>query len=289
LNRISSHHFALKEPFDTQVKIQRHFYGKEDDKSRLIQQGLFAICNEVLFINDKKLPNHFHPRISASHSYVYKELDTANQYAFDYLYREYFYRRHDEFWKEQAYNRLIPLISCTDMLVCGEDLGMIPHCVPEVMQKLRIFSLEIERMPKVSNREFTDLNHLPYLSVCSTSTHDMPTIRMEWKENPEKTQRYYNEVLKREGIAPEDCTPDICEQIIANHLRARSLLAVIPLQDWLSIDGKIRKENENSERINFPANPKHYWRYRMHLNLETLLNAEKLNGKIRRLIKQSRR
>ena len=289
LDRISSQHFALKEQFNNQLKIQTCFLGKEDSKSQIIQTGLFAICNEVLFIKDKEQPNHFHPRISACLSYIYKELDYIGQYAFDYLYRDYFYQRHNEFWKEQGYNKLAPLISSTDMLVCGEDLGMIPNCVPEVMQKLQILSLEIERMPKESNREFTDLNHLPYLSVCSTSTHDMPTLRMVWKEDFEKTQRYYNEVLKREGIASEDCTPDICEQIIFNHLNTRSLLVIIPLQDWFSIDGDIRRKDENSERINIPVNPKHYWKYRMHLSLETLLNAGSFNEKIIRLIKEAGR
>jgi len=289
LNRTSSRHFALKEPYNTQLKIQIYFTGKEDSKSRKIQNGLFAICNEVLFIKDKRQPNHFHPRISASHSYMYKELDIPDRYAFDYLYWHYFYQRHNEFWREQGDRKLFPLISCTDMLVCGEDLGMIPSCVPEVMQKLQILSLEIERMPKETNREFTDLNHLPYLSVCTTSTHDMPTIRMEWKENREKTQRYYNEVLKREGKAPEDCTTEICEQIIFNHLHAHSLLVVIPLQDWLAMDGIIRRADENNERINIPANPAHYWRYRLHLQLEDLLNENQLNDKISRLINQTQR
>ena len=289
LDRTSSHHFALKEQFDTQLKIQTFFSEKEDYKSRIIQNGLYSICNEVLFIKDKQQYSHFHPRISASHSYIYKELNQADKYAFDYLYRDYFYRRHDEFWKEEGYKKLLPLISCTDMLVCGEDLGMIPHCVPDVMQKLQILSLEIERMPKVANGEFVYLNDLPYLSVCTTSTHDMPTLRMEWKENPEKTQRYYNEVLNRKGKAPENCPPDICEQIINNHLHSRSLLVIIPLQDWLSLDENIRSKDEKTERINEPANPNHYWKYKMHLNLENLLNAERLNERITRLITQNQR
>ena len=289
LNRTSSRHFALAEQFNTQLKIQNHFSGKEDSKSRIIQNGLFSICNEVLFIRDKQKPDYFHPRISASYTYIYKELATSDRYAFDYLYWNYFYQRHNEFWKEQGYDKLLPLISSTDMLVCGEDLGMIPQCVPEVMQKLQILSLEIERMPKEINREFTDLTQLPYLSVCTPSTHDMPTIRMEWKENPEKTQRYYNEVLKQDGNAPEDCMPDICEKIISNHLHTRSLLVIIPFQDWLSIDGEIRRKDENSERINIPANSRHYWKYRLHLPLETLLNEDKLNEKIIRLIKQTQR
>jgi 4-alpha-glucanotransferase len=284
LNRTSSRHFALKESFNTQVKIRTHFSGKDDLKSQVIREGLYAICNEVLFIRDQRLSLHFHPRISAYNSYIYRELDNADRYAFDYLYRDYFYQRHNEFWKEQGNKKLIPLTSSTDMLVCGEDLGMIPRCVPEVIGKLQILSLEIERMPKESNREFTDLQRLPYHSVCTTSTHDTPTLRMEWKENPEKSQRYYREALKQEGCAPEDATPDICRQIIFNHLDTRSLLVIIPLQDWLALDGNIRRENENEERINIPANLRHYWRYRMHLKIEDLLQSNGLNETIRRLI-----
>jgi 4-alpha-glucanotransferase len=112
---------------------------------------------------------------------------------------------------------------------------------------------------------------------------------MGWKENPEKTQRYYNHVLMKEGQAPEECTPEICEQIISNHLNTHSMLTIIPLQDWLSIDKQIRRENEDEERINIPANPKHYWRYRMHISLENLLNASELNEKISRLIIDSER
>ena len=289
LDRTYSSYFSLKEQFNSQIKIKALFTGKDDKKSQTIRRGLFSICNEVLFIEDKQLPNHYHPRISAYNSYIYKELDNADRYAFDYLYNYYFYQRHIEFWKEQGYNKLTPLISSTDMLTCGEDLGMIPSCVPEVMQKLNILSLEIEKMPKESNREFTNFNNLPYYSVCSPSTHDMPTIRMEWKANPEKTRRYYNEVLKQESIPPEDCTPEICEKIIFNHLNTRSLLTIIPIQDWFSVDFEIRKPNGDSERINIPDNPKHYWKYRMHLYLETLLNAGNFNEKIVRLIKKTKR
>jgi len=107
--------------------------------------------------------------------------------------------------------------------------------------------------------------------------------------NPEKTQRYFNQVLKQEGIAPIDCTPDVCEQIIFNHLNAGSLLAIIPIQDWFSMDCILRKNDENSERINIPDNPKHYWKYRMHIDLDTLINENNLNKKIINVIKITQR
>jgi 4-alpha-glucanotransferase len=284
LNRINATHFALKPPFDTQRKIQDYFAEKKGEKNQKIKHGLWKICREILFIEDKN-NNHYHPRISAAYSYIYKELDNQDKYAFDYLYWNYFYQRHNEFWKEQAYKRLTPLVNCTEMLVCGEDLGMIPQSVPEVMRKLQILSLEIERMPKSPHNEFTPLKYNPYLSVCTTSTHDMSTIRGWWKENHVKTQRYYNELLKREGEAPEECTPEICEQILTNHLTSESVLCIIPFQDWLSIDETLRNSNIDAERINIPAHSRHYWKYRMHLTIEELLKAENLNEKIRKLIK----
>ncbi len=286
---MDSEHFALKKKFDTQRKIQEYFINTEDTKDILIKNGLFRICNEVLFIEDEQKKNYYHPRISAASSYKYEELSHSEKYAFDYLYWNYFYQKHNEFWKQEALKHLVPIVNSTNMLVCGEDLGMIPNTVPEVMEKLQVLSLEIERMPKKPNREFTDLKHIPYLSVCTTSTHDMSTLRGWWRENREKTQRYYNEVLKREGGAPAEATPAICIDILRNHLRAKSMLTIIPFQDWLSIDEALCNPNIEGERINIPANPHHYWRYRIHLKIEDLIKSESLNNTIRNLIKESNR
>ena len=289
-DRIMFDRFVLKSKWNTQRKIQTYFEGREDEKSKQIKSGLFAVCNEVLFLEDKDRKDYYHPRISASTSYIYNELDSQNKQAFDNLYWNYFYQRHNEFWKEQAYKRLIPLVECTDMLVCGEDLGMIPQSVSEVMNKLQILSLEIERMPKSSHLEFAELKQNPYLSVCTPSTHDMSTIRGWWKENKEKTQRYYNEILWKTGEALEDCSPEICEQIIYNHLTSGSMLCIISFQDWLSMDdGAVQNPDVEAERINIPANSSHYWQYRMHLTIEKLLQADKLNDKIRGLIATNRR
>ena len=289
LNRATSSLFTLKEDFNSQQKIRHCFEGKSNPESLRIQEGLFSLCNEVLFIEDRSKAGNYHPRIAGSASFVYKDLSSSDKYAFDFLYWNYFYQRHNDFWKEQGLKKLTPLISATNMLVCGEDLGMIPHCVPEVMQKLQILSLEIERMPKESPIEFTNLKRLPYLSVCMPSTHDMSTLRGWWKEDKKKTQRYFNQVLQQEGEAPEECRPELCEQILRNHLHSPAMLTIIPLQDWLSMEETLRRENEEEERINIPANPRHNWNYRMHITLEELLSNTKFNDKLTGLIKESDR
>ncbi|MDR0431413.1 MAG: 4-alpha-glucanotransferase [Tannerellaceae bacterium] len=289
LAQSSSNHFVLKPFCDTQKKIRQLFEHEVNDDTVYIRDGLYAIANEVLFLRDPSLKDRFHPRISASQSCLYRELSNSDRYAFDRLYWDFFYRRHNDFWKVQAFKRLTPLIASTQMLVCGEDLGMIPESVPEVMNKLQILSLEIERMPKEPGREFSDLENMPYLSVCTTSTHDMSPLRNWWKEDQEKTQRYYNDVLQRSGSAPEECSSDVARQIMENHLNTPSMLAIIPLQDWFGMDDTVKQRNYESERINEPANPTHYWRYRMHVTIEDLMKADSLNKKVISIINESGR
>ena len=283
LNPTNSQRYELKDFCNTQIKIKELFNGKNDVKSTRIKNGLYALCNEVLFIRDKRKPHKFHPRITAQYTFSFNDLDEDTKTAYTALYNEFFYKRHSQFWKEQALKKLPSLISSTDMLVCGEDLGMIPNSVPEVMNQLQILSLEIQRMPKSFNA-FENLNDIPYLSVCTTSTHDMSPIRAWWRENKTQTQRYYNEVLWQAGPAPEDCTPLICQQIINSHIASPSMLVILPLQDWLSIDGGLRNENPEEERINIPSEPQHFWKYRMHLNIEDLINNETLNARIRKML-----
>jgi len=289
LNPISWQRFELKEFCNTQIKIKLLFEGKEDVKSMRIRNGLYGLCNEVLFIRDKKEPDKFHPRITAQYTFSFNDLDGGAKAAFNGLYDEFFYRRHTQFWKEQALNKLPTLISSTNMLVCGEDLGMIPSSVPDVMRQLQILSLEIQRMPKDSNTLFENLNVIPYLSVCTTSTHDMPPVRAWWRESKDLRQKYYNDVLWKPGLAPDDCTPELCHQILNIHVKSPAMLVILPLQDWLSMDGDIRNKNPEEERINIPSNPQHYWRYRMHINIEELIENNSFNTRIKEMLQNSGR
>ncbi len=121
------------------------------------------------------------------------------------LYINYFFHRQDYFWKKEAMQKLPELKRSTNMLICGEDLGMVPHSVPDVMNQLGILSLEIQRMPKDTGIEFFHPKDAPYLSVVTPSTHDMSTIRGWWEEDRIKTQHFYNYVLGHYGEAPFFC------------------------------------------------------------------------------------
>jgi 4-alpha-glucanotransferase len=290
LAQSSSQHYVLKAFCDTQPKIAAIFADRSDEQSIRIRSGLNFIACEVLFLRDPRQHGKFHPRISAHQSCIYSELSEPDRHAFNRLYNDFYYHRHDAFWKEQAYKRLTPLLRSARMLPCGEDLGMIPASVPEVMNSLQVLSLEIERMPKASVMEFTPLGGLPYMSVCTTSTHDMSPLRNWWEEEDKgKIQRYYNDILHCEGQAPDECTPDIVRRIVENHLASPSMLAIIPLQDWLAVDNKLRRPDCKPERINIPARPDHYWRYRVHIKMEDLMAAESLNVQIKCMIRKSGR
>lgn len=245
--------------------------------------------DNMLFVEDKIQPGKYHPRISAHSTDCYNWLSDEQKRAYNNLYDDFFYRRHNEFWKWEAMKKLPPLIESTRMLVCGEDLGMIPDCVPSVMSGEQILSLEIQRMPKDPKQEFGSTYDYPYLSICTTGTHDMNPLRAWWEEDRGVTQRFYNQVLGAWGEAPYFCEPWICEQVVAMHLKSPAMLTILPLQDWMAMDGELRRENPNDERINVPANSRHYWRYRMHITLEELLKSDDLNKMVRQKIAESGR
>ena len=281
--------YHMKPEFTTQREVESFFAGKNDENSLWIRDGLYTLISDVLFVPDTKEKDKYHPRIGIQRDFIFRSLNEQEQNAFNRLYDQYYYHRHNEFWRQQAMKKLPQLTQSTRMLVCGEDLGMIPDCVSSVMNDLRILSLEIQRMPKNPMHEFGYLNEYPYRSVCTISTHDMSTLRGWWEEDYLQTQRYYNTMLGHYGTAPTVATPELCEEVVRNHLKSNSILCILSLQDWLSIDGKWRNPNVQEERINVPSNPRNYWRYRMHPTLEQLMKAEELNDKIRELIKYTGR
>ncbi|SNU04438.1 4-alpha-glucanotransferase [Prevotellaceae bacterium MN60] len=252
-------------------------------------EGYGIYGHDDLFLVDHKRSDRWHPRIAVQYQEAYERLNDGEKYNFNRLYNDYFYRRNNQFWYQEAMKKLPRLTQATRMLCCAEDLGMVPDCVPWVMNELRILTLEIQTMPKDPNIRFGKLSHNPYRSVCTFSTHDMPTLRQWWDEDWEQTQAYYNGPLRRSDAAPHPLPGWLAKDIVSRQLTSPSMLCLLSLQDWLSIDEKLRLPDQNAERINIPAIPRYYWRYRMHLTLEQLLKEDEFNENIKTLITQSGR
>jgi 4-alpha-glucanotransferase len=269
-----SHCFRFKENVSTQQKLLAYFAANPACPA-LTQTKLMALSCEVILLEDTRQGLHFHPRIGMHSTRSYQELDAQQQKVLDDIYIDFFYHRHNSFWAEQALAKLPALLSASKMLVCGEDLGMVPLCVPQVMAQLGLLGLVIGRMSADSAHEFAALEQAPERSVCSTGTHDMSTLRQWWKEDSALTQRFYNNVLLMQGDAPAQCSPEIACAVVWQYMRCPSALAIFPLQDLLAMDIRLRRRAEREERINIPANASHYWRYRMHLDLEDLLREDR--------------
>jgi len=271
--------FSLKAPFNTQRKVEAHFSGLEkSDLHDKIRDGLYdLISNVLLFEIEGTGGQQFHFRIAMEKTASFRYLEYNTQQQLKALYINYFFSRQDAFWQKEAMHKLPALKRATNMLVCGEDLGMVPRCVHQVMKELGILSLEIQRMPKNPAREFFHPAEAPYLSVVTPSTHDMSTIRGWWEEDRAQIQRFFNQDLDQWGEAPLFCEPWINKAIILQHLHSPAQWSIFQLQDILGMSETFRRENPHDERINVPANPHHYWRYRMHLTLEELIKESSFN------------
>lgn len=247
--------------------------------------GIAGVNYDGLFLEDPYQEGKFHPMIEGKQSEQYNQLPPATKEAYNKLYHHYFYERHNNLWYRNAMKKLQQLIASTNMLTCGEDLGMLNESVSRCMNNLKILSLELQQMPKKEGTNCGNPQEYPYLSVCTTSTHDCETLRM-WlgRQNNE-----FSDITGENGEQYFDARPDSCMNVIQENLASPSMFVILPLQDWLSINGKLRNKYADSERINNPANPQHYWRYRMHLDIEDLLEADELNQTIKEMIQKSNR
>ena len=235
----------------------------------------------VLLLEYPNMPGRYFPRIEGYKTEKFNELTEQSKQAYMRMHDDFYYRRHNDFWGDNARRRLPALLSASKMLTCGEDLGMIPACVADVMSEQRILSLEIERMPKDVGVDFGNMYAYPYFSVAASSTHDMSPIRGWWsEESGELRNNYWWHQLCYEGYPPQECPGWLACDVVRRHMRSGSMLAILPLQDWMAIDETLRRADAAAERINVPANPNHYWRYRMHLSLEDLLAAEEFNRQV---------
>lgn len=291
----SSDRYELKSDFNTQRKIKHYFDDliktnpEKIEHHDWLKTSLYRLVEEVLFLTSEiDGVRYFSPRISLHSTYTYRALDPIVQHHISNLYNHFYYHRHNQFWRESAMRKLPMLKDATDMLICGEDLGMVPASVPGVMDELQILSLAIQRMPS-DDREFWHPSDTKYLSVTSTSSHDVSTLRGWWLEDRVQTQRFFNNILGESGVAPEDCDSGVVKAVIAQHLRSPSMFAIFPIQDILAMNDRLKREDVAAERINIPKIINYYWKYRFHLNLEDLLEEDDFNRELRDMINDNGR
>ena len=281
-------HYTFKPAFDTQRKIEQHFAAHSDAENPL-KSLLLSIHSNALFITedtDKGIV--YHPRFNIHQTFAYQTRSKEQQQKLNELYNDYFFVRQETLWRASGLEKLPALQRATDMLICAEDLGLVPDCVPQVLDELGIVALKIQRAPK-EHIPFYDPKKLGYMNVATTSSHDSSTLRQWWQENPELTQLYYQQQLNQSNAAPIELTPALAGEIIEQHLASPAMLSIFPLQDLLAMSAKLRKPNALSERINNPGNSQQRWSYRMHISIEDLLQQTEFNVLLSKKIAQTGR
>ncbi|MEC5157769.1 4-alpha-glucanotransferase [Chryseobacterium sp. MP_3.2] len=279
--------YTLKEEFDTQRKLTDYFKTNPHDWA---EEKLISLCANVLFLPET-LDNGeivYHPRFNIQKTSSYQNLSDWEKIAVNELYVDYFFKRQDGMWAEKAMEKLPVILNATDMLICGEDLGLVPDCVPDIMDQLAITALKVQRMPS-DNIPWYNPKSAGYMNVVTASSHDSSTLRQWWHEDRNLTQEYFNKQLGQSGTAPWNLEPELAEIIMKQHLYNNSMLAIFPIQEFLATDRELSNPNMDEERINNPAVFPHFWRYRMHLNVENLLNKEGFNQKIAHWVTDSNR
>ncbi|XP_004493319.1 4-alpha-glucanotransferase DPE2 isoform X2 [Cicer arietinum] len=290
LNEYEKNCYEFKEDSNTEKKIVSKLKTSAESSLLLdgedkIRRSLFDLLQNIVLIRDPEDPKSFYPRFNLEDTSSFQALDDHSKNVLKRLYYDYYFHRQETLWRQNALKTLPALLNSSDMLACGEDLGLIPSCVHPVMQELGLVGLRIQRMPNESDLEFGIPSQYSYMTVCAPSCHDCSTLRAWWEEDDERRQRFFKNVMESNELPPDQCVPEIAHFIIRQHIESPSMWAIFPLQDLLALKEEYTARPATEETINDPTNPKHYWRFRVHVTLESLNEDNKLKTIIKDLVR----
>lgn len=252
-----------------------------EDKTR---RDLFDLIQNIVLIRDPEDSKKFYPRFNLEDTSSFMDLDDHSKNVLKRLYYDYYFHRQENLWRENALKTLPALLNSSDMMACGEDLGLIPSCVHPVMEELGLIGLRIQRMPSEPGLEFGIPSQYNYMTVCAPSCHDCSTLRAWWEEDEERRRRFFKNVVGSDALPPSQCLPDITHFILRQHVESPSMWAIFPLQDLLALKEDYTTRPATEETINDPTNPRHYWRYRVHVTLESLRKDKELKTTVKDLV-----
>ncbi|KAL9331429.1 hypothetical protein ACSQ67_001039 [Phaseolus vulgaris] len=294
LNELDKNFYEFKEDSNTEKKIASKLKTcagsslllESEDKLR---RNLFDLSQNIVLIRDPEYPRKFYPRFNLEDTSSFQDLDDHSKNVLKRLYNDYYFCRQENLWSQNALKTLPVLLNSSDMLACGEDLGLIPSCVHPVMQELGLVGLRIQRMPNEPDLEFGIPSQYSYMTVCAPSCHDCSTLRAWWEEDEDRRLRFFKNVVESDELPPDQCVPEVAHFVLRQHFEAPSMWAIFPLQDLLALKEEYTTRPATEETINDPTNPKHYWRYRVHVSLESLIKDIELQTTIKDLVRWSGR
>ena len=220
-------------------------------------------------------------------------------------------KKQENQWKKQAETIFSAIIPTTDMVACGEDLGVSMDCMPKVMDEFGILGLKVVRWCRdwgVDGQPFLDFKKYRKLSLVTTSVHDSSTLREWWNSEKDSTKAFCQFIIesrksksrtqKRKAseqsfdLDSQDAAiwgrrfdPTVAEFVLSQCATANGVWFVNPLQDWLYLDGSLYLDNAEDERINIPGTVSEFnWTWRMPVSVEKLCENDALMDKINRIV-----
>jgi len=262
--------YSFKPGLDTEKALQdameRDPVQVQGMTRQAVLHALILFLNDRCLIRDEKFPDdRFYPRYKMWDTDSFAELGHDWQIKLKELHDAYFSWRQEDLCEATARESLRHLLAASNMLLCGEDMGPGPACLPRVLSDMSIPGLRIPRVTGGPTSEY------PYLSVASTSTHDMSTLACWWDSLPASSRDEMWRSFGCTGPAPLKCSPPVAKQIVQSILASPSILAVLPLQDLLDTCAATVTKDPKSDQINFPGTD-HLWRWRASWHIEDLLS-----------------
>ncbi len=280
--------YSFKNSFPHAKSIQRYF--KDHIKHSFLTTDRDALL--YLFTNRILLPlPHQKDQYALSYHLTstssFQALDVNTQHVLRQLYNDFFYHRQQHLWYQRAHDILSFFLNHSSLLLCGEDLGFVTESITKLMGVLSILHNEVERMPKNSHNTFAPIQHLPYLSVLYSSTHDTSTMAGWWLEPHTPKDTYYHHQLHQKGDVPSTITPQLGMNILSHFLSSSAMLCIFSIQDILMTNSKWQSKDPAKDQINNPSNPQQYWNWRMEPPIEDCIKDTSWIKAIRAVISQS--
>ncbi len=237
-------------------------------------------------------PGYFHRVWTYGDSSSFKSLTPGEKLQFESLLKEA-ETASEKIWEKHGIELLTMMRETTDMLMCAEDLGVVPACVPKVLEELNVLSLKIERWTRKWDEPgapYVPLDEYPLLSVCTPSVHDTNTLNGWWEIelSPEERAKYLKHIGYK-NPSQTDYSVELSEYIVSHLLSTKSILCIFQIQEIFFLASEFRISNPEDERINVPGTISDLnWTYRMYTTLEFLENYEKFYKFLDSLIRNRR-
>lgn len=198
------------------------------------------------------------------------------------------YTDSERIWEQGGRRLLAMLQESTDMLLCAEDLGAVPDCLPALLDDLGILGLRIERWARdyrAPGEPLIPPRSYPRLSVCSPSVHDTTPLRAWWEEPGWDRATYWRE-LDLPGPCPDTLTVEACDAVLRRAMGSASLLVIVAIQDYLALCEDTRRPDPAGERINVPGTLNdENWSYRLPFRMDELERHAELARRIRSVVR----